>query len=179
MKRLFNTRSLYLLAIIVAFTGGAALSASAQTASTPRPVIAPPHASLAIIVNNENPLSELSIGELRRMILGEVTRWPDGRKVTIAMREPGQPERAAVLRLICRMSDQDFTQYLLQATFRGELQGGPKVLDTPTGARRFVFNVPGAIGYIRSDEVDQSVKVLRITGAVPENAAFGLTLRAK
>jgi hypothetical protein len=59
------------------------------------------------------------------------------------------------------------------------LQGGPKVLDTPKGVRRFVFNVPGAIGYIRSDEVDSSVKVLRIAGAVPEHAAFGFTLRAQ
>jgi ABC-type phosphate transport system substrate-binding protein len=175
---MFNTLSLSMLATIVAFTGTTALSASSQTASAREPAIMP-HASLAIIVNNENPLSELPVGELRRMILGEVTRWPDGRRVTIVMREPGDPERDAVLRLICRMSDQDFTRYLLQATFRGELQGGPKVLDTPNGVRRFVFNVPGAIGYVRSDEVDASVKVLRIAGAVPVNAAFGLTLRAK
>jgi hypothetical protein len=175
---MFHARSLCLLATIVAFTGSTALSASNQTASARDPAITP-HASLAIIVNNENPLSELPVGELRRMILGEVTRWPDGRRVTVAMREPGEPERDAVLRLICRMSDQDFTRYLLQATFRGELQGGPKVLDTPNGVRRFVFNVPGAIGYIRSDEVDSSVKVLRIAGGVPANAAFGLTLRAK
>jgi phosphate transport system substrate-binding protein len=176
---MFNARSLYLLVTLVAFTGGGAASGSEQTPPAREQAIATPHDSLAIVVNNENPLSELPIGELRRMILGEVTRWPDGRKVTIAMREPGDPERDTVLRLICRMSEQDFTRYLLQATFRGELQAGPKVLDTPNGVRRFVFNVPGAIGYIRSDEVDQSVKVLRIAGAVPANAAFGLTLRAK
>jgi ABC-type phosphate transport system substrate-binding protein len=175
---MFNARSLWLLATIVAVTGGAALSASMQTASARDPVITL-HTSLAIIVNNENPLSELPVGELRRMILGQVTRWPDGRRVTIVMREPGEPERDAVLHLICRMSDQDFTRYLLQAAFRGESQGGPKVLDTPKGVRRFIFNVPGAIGYVRSDEVDASVKVLRIAGAVPANAAFGLTLRAK
>jgi hypothetical protein len=174
---MFNARSLCVLATLVAFAGSAALSASMQTASARDPAITS-HASLAIIVNNENPLSELPVGELRRMILGEVTRWPDGRRVTIVMREAGEPERDAVLHLICRMSDQEFTRYLLQAAFRGDSQGGPKVLDTPNGVRRFVFNVPGAIGYIRSDEVDASVKVLRIAGAVPVKAAFGLTLRA-
>jgi ABC-type phosphate transport system substrate-binding protein len=174
---IFNTRSLCLLVTIVAFTAGVAVSEPRQTPTTPDHAIATAHASLAIIVNNENPVSELPIGELRRMMLGEVSRWPDGRKVTVAMREPGRPERDAVLRLICRMSDQDFTRYLLQATFRGELQSGPKILDTPNGVRRFVFNVPGAIGYVRGDEVDPSVKVLRITGASPGTAAFGLTLR--
>jgi ABC-type phosphate transport system substrate-binding protein len=176
---MFKARSLYPLVTVLAFTGGVAVSASMQTAPAPDPASETPHVSLAIIVNNENPLSQLPIGELRRMMLGEVTRWPDGRRVTIAMREPGRPERDAVLRLICRMSDQDFSRYLLQATFRGELQGGPKILDTANGVRRFVFNVPGAIGYLRSDEVDGSVKILQIAGAVPGNAAFGLTLRSK
>jgi phosphate transport system substrate-binding protein len=176
---MFNPRSQCLLVTLLTFTGSGALSMSRQAPPARDQAVASPHDLLAIIVNNENPLSELPIGELRRMLLGEVTRWPDGRKVTIAMREPGQPERDTVLRLICRMSEQDFTRYLLQATFRGELQAGPKVLDTPNGVRRFIFNVPGAIGYVRSDEVDPSVKVLRIGGAVPANAAFGLTLRAK
>jgi ABC-type phosphate transport system substrate-binding protein len=176
---MFNARSLCPLVTIVALTGGVAVSAAMQAALASDRAGAMPHVSLAIIVNNENPLSELPIGELRRMMLGEVTRWPDGRRVTIAMREPGRPERDAVLRLICRMSEQDFAQYLLHATFRGEVQVEPKVLDTPNGVQRFVFNVPGAIGYIRNDEVDQSVKVLRIAGAVPESAAFGLTLRSK
>jgi ABC-type phosphate transport system substrate-binding protein len=135
----------------------------------------PPHGSMVVIVNHDNPLNELSAAELRRMVLGETTRWSDGKKVTIALREPGQPERDAVLRLICRMSDEDFTRYLLHASYRGELQAGPKILDTPNGVRRFVFNVPGALGFVRADELDASVKTIRIVGAASETA-FGLVL---
>jgi len=137
------------------------------------------HTSLAIIVNAQNPVRELSLADLRRILLGEMTRWPDGRRITIAMRDSGQAERDAVLRLVCSMSDQDFTRYLLQATFRGELQSSPKILDTSNGVRRFVFNVPGAIGYVRSDEVDGSVKALTITGVPSARQAFGLTLPIK
>ena len=176
---MLHCRALYLTFALAAFAGGVVASAAPSQAGPPRPGIAAPRASLAIIVNTQNPVDALSLDDLRRMLLGEVTRWPDGRKITIAMRDAGQPERDAVLRLVCRMSDQDFTRYLLQATFRGELQSAPKVLDTPTGVRRFVFNVPGAIGYVRGDEVDGSVKVLKITGAVPDDPAFGLTLQAK
>ena len=171
--------SLSLAAAIVVSGGGAAARLATTQGTSSRAEVAAAHESVAIIVNNENKLSELPIGELRRMLIGEVTRWPDGRKITIAMRESGQPERDAVLRLVCRMNDQDFTRYLLQAAYRGELQGGPKLLDTSMGVRRFVFNVPGAIGYVRGDEVDGSVKVLRIGGTVPEEPAFGLTLRAR
>jgi hypothetical protein len=47
------------------------------------------------------------------------------------------------------------------------------------GVKRFVFNVPGAIGFVRGDEVDPTVKLLAVAGAVPTGSAFGLTLRAK
>src|SRR5712675_2116145 len=102
------SRLLFALALIVVASTARTQSADVQ-----------PHLSLAFIVNAENPLTDTSLADLRRMLRGEVTRWPNGRKVTVAMREPGQPERDAVLRLICRMSEPDFTRYLLQATFRG------------------------------------------------------------
>jgi ABC-type phosphate transport system substrate-binding protein len=170
-------RALGLIAAIAAAAAGPA--SSAAQAPPPRSAGAAAHAALAIIVNTQNPVHELSVGELRRILLGETTRWPDGRRITIAMRDAGQAERDAVLRLVCAMSDQEFTRYLLQATFRGELQTSPKVLDTPNGVRRFVFNVPGAIGYVRADEVDSSVKALTITGTPSAAQAYGLTLPIK
>jgi ABC-type phosphate transport system substrate-binding protein len=162
------------------FSIGAACAAAASAGqATARPPLDSPHSSLAIIVNTQNTIDELPLDGLRRILLGETTRWPDGRRITVAMRDTGQAERNAVLRLVCSMSDQDFTRYLLQATFRGTLQTSPKILDTPNGVRRFVFNVPGAIGYVRGDEVDGSVKMLRITGTLSEKHAFGLTLPIK
>ena len=169
-------RPLYLVVALVAGAVGVkTLSATSQVTTG----VVTPHASIIFIVNNENSQSELGIGDLRRILLGEVTRWPDGRKITMAMREQGAPERDAVLRLICRMAEADFTRYQLHAAYRGESQTGLKQLDTPMGVRRFVFNVPGAIGYVRADEVDQSVKTIRIVGAVPEAEVSGLTLRTR
>jgi ABC-type phosphate transport system substrate-binding protein len=162
--------------LIAAIAVTTAAAAASQPPTAPTAAAAPAHTSIAFIVNAQNPVGELSVAELRRILLGETTRWPDGRRITVAMRDSGQAERDAVLRLVCSMSDQDFSRYLLQATFRGTLQSSPKVLETPTGVRRFVFNVPGAIGYVRTDEVDASVKMVRITGAVSAGPAFGLTL---
>ena len=39
---------------------------------------------------------------------------------------------------------------------------------------RFVFNTPGAIGYVRADEVDDSVKVLAIDDLLPGDAQYPL-----
>src|SRR5438045_3728399 len=102
---MLNCRALYVAAAIAAFAGGVVAWAAPSQAGPPRPGTAASHASLAIIVNTQNPVDGLSLDDLRRMLLGEVTRWPDGRKITIAMRDAGQPERDAVLRLVCRMND--------------------------------------------------------------------------
>jgi hypothetical protein len=130
-------------------------------------------------VNTENPISQVSIGDLRRVLLGEMTHWPNGKAITIAMRPPGQPERDAPFRLVCGLSESDFARYQLRAAYRGESPSGIKVLDTSVGVRRFVFNVPGAIGFVRGDDADSTVKRLVLTGAVPKDAAFGLTLLTK
>src|SRR4029453_10535946 len=69
---------------------------------------------LAIIVNKSNPVQNLSLAELREYFLAQRSHWSTRQKIRVAMREPGSPEREAVLRLICGMNrDQDFTTYFL------------------------------------------------------------------
>ena len=163
------------IATLALASGATVLSATRQEQALGVPAAAP-HGAVAFIVNAANPHSEVAIGDLRRMLLGEMTRWSDGQRVTVAMREPGASERNLVLGLICRMDEAEFARYVLHAAYRGESQPGLKQLDTPTGVRRFVFNVPGAIGYVRADEIDPSVKVLKVVGGVSSRAVSGLTL---
>src|SRR3974390_1978260 len=61
--------------------------------------------SLAIIVNTANPVDNLSMAELRRVFLGERSHWPNGRRITLVMMDPGLAERKALLREVCQMSE--------------------------------------------------------------------------
>lgn len=130
--------------------------------------------SLAIIVNQANPIDNLTSVELRAVFLGERSHWPSGRRITLVMMEPGQPERDTVLHDVCRMSESDFRRRFLQGLLTGEVLVSPKTLSTPVGVRRFVFNVPGAIGYLRPSDVDDSVKVVKIDGHLPSEADYPL-----
>ena len=42
--------------------------------------------------------------------------------------------------------------------------------------RKFVFNAPGAIGYLRTSEVDNTVKVVKIDGRFPEDKNYSLQI---
>ena len=138
-----------------------------------------PQESLAIVVNKSNPVTGLSFVELRRIFLGEQTHWPGGHRITLVMREEGQTERAAVLRLIYRMSEADLSRYLLQASFRGDLRLEPKVLNSALGVKRFVYNVPSAIGYVRSNEADETVNTVRIDGKLPGEDGYRLLVHRR
>jgi ABC-type phosphate transport system substrate-binding protein len=130
--------------------------------------------SLAIIVNQSNSVENVSTEELRKIFLGERSHWPNGRRITLVMMEPGQPERKTMLRDICRMSESEFSRHFLHGLFTGEVFVSPKTLATPVGVRKFVFNVPGAIGYLRASDVDATVKVLRLDERLPEDKDYRL-----
>jgi phosphate transport system substrate-binding protein len=128
---------------------------------------------LAVIVNQANSTDDLTLKELRAVFLGERSHWPNGRRITLVMMEPGL-ERDAVLREVCRMSESDFRRHFLQGLLTGEVLVSPKNLATPVGVRKFVFNVPGAIGYLRPEDADESVKVIRLNGLLPSDADYVL-----
>ena len=130
--------------------------------------------NLAIIVNTTNPVDTLSLPELRRIFLGERSHWPNGRRITLVMMEPGQPERRALVREVCQMNESDFSRHFLQGVFTGEVFVSPKTLSSPVGVRKFVFNVPGAIGYVRASDVDSSVKVIRVDGRLFTDREYSL-----
>ena len=132
---------------------------------------------LAIVVNRSNPMSEITLADLRKLYRGQRSRWSNGRRVTLVMRDPGTPEREAILQTLYGVDEDEYRRGFLRAVFTGEANGAPRVLASPNGVLRFVFNVPGAIGYVRASEVDASVKTLRVDGHLPGEAGYRLEVQ--
>src|SRR6201997_398555 len=137
------------------------LSAGILAGSPPALPVGGGDQSLAIIVNQSNSVENLSIAELRKIFLGERSHWPNGRRITLVMLDPAQPERKVVLREIYGMTEKDLNNHFIQGVFTGNVLASPKTLASAAEVRKFVFNVPGAIGYVRGTDVDASVKTLR------------------
>ena len=127
-------------------------------------------------MNQSNTIDDLSLKDLRTVFLGERSHWPNGRRITLVMMDPGLSERRAVLRDVCRMSETEFSRHFLQGLFTGEVFVSPKTLSTPVGVRKFVFNVPGAIGYVRASDVDETVKVIGVNGRKLDDPEYPLRI---
>lgn len=129
-------------------------------------------ADIAVVVNKGNPTNSLTKSQLRKLILADQDSWPNGQKVTLVMRNPGNPEREGVLRSVCRMSEDDYNQYSIHASFNGSSASPVKMLASPEAIRQYVASAPGALGFIPASDVDESVKVLSIDGLTAGEAGY-------
>jgi hypothetical protein len=129
---------------------------------------------LAVIVNKTTATEGISSGDLRLMILGEKSKWPDGKRVTAVQTTPESPERALLMKAVCKMTDAVLKRYYMHAAFTGTEIAPPKEVASSEALKQLVARTPGAIGCILASDVDETVKVLKVDGAAPGDPAYKL-----
>jgi len=134
---------------------------------------------IAIVVDRSNPISDISSTELREIFFGDRQWWSHDRPITLVDMRPGTAERATVLRSIYGMNERAFEKFLLLKMFRGEMANPPLDSATAKDLKKAISSTTGAIGYLRASDVDDSVKVLRIDGRLPEDDGYLLRLRKR
>jgi ABC-type phosphate transport system substrate-binding protein len=129
---------------------------------------------VAIIVNPKNSTRDISFDALRKYFKAERGQWPNGTKVVVAMRQPaGQSERSAILRSIYGWDENYYQKYFRQGHFNESIQQAPKELNSTYAMTQYVHYTPGAIGYVRADQVDTSkVNVLSVDGRRPGESGY-------
>jgi phosphate transport system substrate-binding protein len=132
---------------------------------------------LAIVVNKNRAIDNLTSEELKKIFRAEKTVSADGVHFIIFARETGSPERAAVLANLYGMTEADYAKYFLQATFIGQVAAAPRELSSAGAVRQYVSRVGGGIGYISASDVDESVKVVKIDGKLPGDPDYKLKIK--
>lgn len=148
-----------------------ALAAAAPPPPKPRPSVRKP---VAILVNPATRISNLTLDQLREIMLGNRQFWPDHQTIVLLVRAPVAPERTAVLHIIYRMSEAEFRQYWIAKIFRDEAATAPKIVYSASMTNELVVAIPGAIGFIEADEVQPGPKVLTINGKRPGQKGYPL-----
>jgi phosphate transport system substrate-binding protein len=132
---------------------------------------------VAVIVHKSNPVESLTMVQLRKLVLGQETKWPNGQKIAVLMTTPGQPERDSTLKIVCSMKETDFTLHFMHASFSGETAESPKSVGSGVQVRQSVAGTANAVGFIKASQLDGSVKVITIDGSRPGEAAYKLKLK--
>jgi ABC-type phosphate transport system substrate-binding protein len=150
-------------------------SATEQESETPKAQPKTPpkrRTAVAIVVNKENPVSDISLAELKDIFLGVQQSWNGGDRIVAVGREEGSEEKEIVLDKIYNMSGTQLKQYWTARVIRGNNVNPPKTFPSDTLIKQLVQRVPNAVGYIRADQADDSVKVLKVEGKEPGQAGY-------
>jgi hypothetical protein len=131
-------------------------------------------ADIAVVVNADTPVTDLSLAEVRKVLLGERQYWNSKLPVVLLIRAPVARERDVVLRVIYQMSEAQFKQYWVAKIFRAEAASPPKIVYSNDMQYELLTALPGAIAFVDSRKVRPGVKVLRVDGHVPGDKDYPL-----
>lgn len=136
---------------------------------------------IVVIVNQANPVGNLSTSELKTLFMSDRSKWDTGNVVAPVMVMAGAPERAAFLKIVCGMSEADFSKYFLQAAFNGKSTTPPKEVGSAASVKRVVANSAGAIGFVKAgdfhgDGSDGGVKAVKLDGMAAGDAGYKLRM---
>ena len=112
---------------------------------------------IAVIVNPENPVSDLDVETIAKIYTGEITNWSEvggnDAEIVLIGREAGSGTRDGFESIT---DTEDACQYRQELTSTGDVITA-------------VSQNPGAIGYASVASVKDTVKALTVAGVVPSN----------
>lgn len=129
---------------------------------------------VAVVVNQDTPVTDLSLGEVRKVFLGERQYWNSKLPVVLLIRGPVARERDVVLHLIYQMTEEQFKQYWVAKIYRAEVAAPPKIVYSNDLQNELVSAMPGAIAFVDSQSVRPGVRVVRVDGMLPGDKNYPL-----
>jgi hypothetical protein len=129
---------------------------------------------LAVVVHPAVPVSNVSLAELRDLVLGNQRFWKTGLRVELVVRAVPSPEREGFVVRLSGMSEIQFQQYWIGQVFRGRATSAPRAVPDPATAVALVAALPGALSLVETTGVGSSVRVLTVDGRRPDDPAYAL-----
>jgi ABC-type phosphate transport system substrate-binding protein len=129
-------------------------------------------ADIAVVVHPDVPIDNLTVAELRRILLGDREFWTAGVRVSLFLRAPVARERDVAIKDICQMNEAQFRQHWIAKVFRADTRSGPRIVYSGQMAVEQVSRTPGAITFVESSAVVKGVKVVKIDGRSPGQSGY-------
>lgn len=128
---------------------------------------------VAVVVNSNSRLTNISLVDLRKIFAGERRTWPGGVPVKLIIRAPGRHERFVLLKLL-GMTESEYKQYWSAQTFRGEAESEPFTAPSLGMTLEAVRIFAGAITLIDVQDVKPGMKIIKAEGHMPGESGYAL-----
>jgi len=123
-------------------------------------------AEIIVVVNQENPISELSLSDLRHILRADRKRWQSGDAIEILLPPRGSLAMDAIVANVFNMgSVSELGQYYMAAIYQQKITEAPPTTSTD-GAIRIVATSKNALAVVpRSGTIGKSgIKIITVDG---------------
>ena len=128
---------------------------------------------VAVVVNENNRVSTITLAELRKVFAGERRSWAVGVPIKLVVRPPGTHEHMALLKLL-GLSESEYKQYWIAQVFRGEADSEPMSLPSVGMQMEALTVFAGAITLVSEQDVKPGMKVIKVNDHMPGEAGYPL-----
>ena len=129
---------------------------------------------VALIANKAGSVSVLAMPELVKLCKAQTSRWPDGKSVTLVVRDPASPEMKMVLEKIYSMAPDAVNELIAAANHGRTNHPAILVVSSDDELVKKVAGTPGAVGLVDVYAINSSVDVMKIGGKLPFEPGYPL-----
>jgi phosphate transport system substrate-binding protein len=119
---------------------------------------------MAVVVDKDNSVGNVSSVQLAKILRSEVKKWPDGKAVILVLHKESAGETETLERL-AKISGGELKA--LMAAHKEIV-----VVDSDADVLKIVQSTPGAIGFVELHSVDNSINVVRVDGKLPMESGY-------
>jgi ABC-type phosphate transport system substrate-binding protein len=120
---------------------------------------------MAVVVDKENNVGNVTAAHLTRIFRSEVKKWPDGKTIILVLHRDSVGETETLERLN-KMTDAEWKALI--AAHKDSIQ----TVDSDADVLRIVQSTPGAIGLVDVRSVDSTINVIRVDGKLPMESGY-------
>ncbi|MGA8501112.1 MAG: substrate-binding domain-containing protein [Candidatus Sulfotelmatobacter sp.] len=120
---------------------------------------------MAVVVNKDNNVENVTAAHLSRILRSEVKKWPDGRAVVLVLHRDSEGETETLEHLNKMTADE------LKALIAAH-KDSIVMADSDAEVLKIVQTTPGAIGLVDVRSVDNSINVVRVDGKLPMESGY-------
>jgi ABC-type phosphate transport system substrate-binding protein len=120
---------------------------------------------MAVVVNKDSNVADVSSAHLAKMLLLEDKRWSSGKEVVIVLHSDSAGETLTLSHL-SGMSAKEIKSFV--TLHRGSFT----VVESDDDVLRFVEENPGALGLVDVRSINDQIRVLKVDGKLPMEAGY-------
>jgi phosphate transport system substrate-binding protein len=120
---------------------------------------------MAVVVNKDNNVENVTAAHLSRIFRSETKKWPDGKAIVLVLHKDSAGETETLQRLNKMNADE------LKALIAAHKES-MVIADSDAEVLKIVQSTPGAIGFVDVRSVDNTINVVRVDGKLPMESGY-------